>query len=137
MTDKAPNVQSIQATIPAQGTAGTAQDQVIGEAPFAGTVTAAKIVPEANLTAHASNYRTFRVVNKGADGNGSTVVASFATDTVTTDDLADFDEHALTLSAVAGATTVAAGDVLAADETVTGTGVAHSGYKVIVDISRT
>jgi hypothetical protein len=32
---------------------------------------------------------------------------------------------------------VAAGDVLVLDETVTGTGVAHSGYRVEVDIART
>lgn len=136
MSDQAPLVEVLEATIAAQGTAGNAQDQVVGEAPVDGTVTSVKIVPEANLTAHGSNYRTFRLVNKGQDGNGATVVASFATDTPTTDNLADFDEHALALSGVAGATTVAAGDVLAVDETVTGTGVAHSGYRVIVEISR-
>src|SRR4051794_176052 len=122
MSDQAPLVEVLEATIAAQGTAGAAQDQVVGEAPIAGAVTSVRIVPEANLTANAANYRTFRLVNKGQDGNGATVVASFATDTVTTDDLADFDEHALALSGVAGATTVAEGDVLAVDETVTGTG---------------
>lgn len=132
---RTPNVRTIESTVPAAG-AAVAQDQAVGEAPFAGSVTAAKIVPEANLTANATNYRTFQVVNKGADGNGTTVVATFATDTVTTDDLADFDEHSLTLSAVAGATTVAAGDVLAVVETVAGTGVAHSGYRAIIEITR-
>lgn len=133
---KSPNVRVIETTVPAQATAGTPQDQVVGEAPFAGTVTAVKIVPEANLTANATNYRTFRLINKGQDGNGTTVVATFATDTVTVDDLADFDERVVPLSVVAGAATVAAGDVLAMDETVTGTGVAHSGYRAIVEVSR-
>jgi hypothetical protein len=136
MTDKAPLVRRLEATIAAPGAANAAQDQVIGEAPFAGTVTKVAIVPEAALTAHASNFRTFRVVNKGQAGSGSTVVASFATDTVSTDDLAAFDEKVIPLSAVAGATTVAEGDVLAVDETVAASGVAHSGYRVLVEITR-
>lgn len=135
MTDQAPSIRELEATVPAAG-AAVAQDQAIGEAPFAGTVTEVRIVPEAALVAHGTNYRTFRLINKGQAGAGSTVVASHATDTPTTDDLAAFDEKSLTLSVVAGATTVAAGDVLAVDETVAGTGVAHSGYKVVVKVSR-
>lgn len=136
MADTAPLTKTIEATIAAQGTANAAQDQVIGEAPFDGTVTAFKIVPEAALTAHGTNYRTFRLVNKGQAGAGTTVVATFATDTVTTDDLAAFDEKAIPLSAVAHATEVVAGDVLAVDETVAASGVAHSGYRAIVEITR-
>lgn len=132
----APQVKVIEATVPAATIAAT-QDQVISEAPFAGTVTKVVIVPEAALTANATNYRTFRVINKGQAGAGTTVVASFATDTPTTDDLVAFDEKELTLSVVAGATTVVAGDVLAVDETVTASGIAHSGYRVQVTISRT
>jgi len=131
----APLTKTIEATIPAAG-AAVAQDQAIGEAPFAGTVTGVKIVPEAALVGHAANFRTFRVVNKGQAGAGATVIASFATDTPGTDDLAAFDERVIPLSGVAGATTVAAGDVLAVDETVAGTGVAQAGYKVIVEITR-
>lgn len=116
--------------------AAVAQDQVIGEAPFTGVVSSVTIISEANVTANATNYRTFRVINKGADGNGTTVVASLALDTPTTDDLADFDEKNVPLSAVAGAVNVTEGDVLAVDETVTGTGLAHSGYKVTVGLNR-
>lgn len=130
-----PNVQRLTATVPAAGAAVT-QDETIGKAPFAGVVSAVNLVPEANLTANATNFRTFAVVNKGQDGNGSTVVASFATDTVTTDDLADFDEKGIPVSVVANAANVAAGDILAAVETVGGTGVAHSGYTITVEVSR-
>lgn len=133
--DSAPLVRSLVATVPAAG-AAVAQDQTIGEAPFAGTVTGVSLVSEANVTASASNYRTLQVVNKGQDGNGAVVVATFSTDTPTTDDLADFDEKSFVLSAVAGATTVAAGDILAVVETVTGSGVAHSGYEITVDVTR-
>lgn len=132
----APLTRTISATVPGVGSATTDQDQTIDEVPFNGTVASAKIIPEANLTANGTNYRTWQIVNKGQDGNGTTVVATFASDTPTTDDLADFDEHMLTLSAVAGATTVTQGDVLAVVETHTGSGVAHSGYRVEVEISR-
>jgi len=132
----APNSRVLTASVPAQGTAGTAQDQVVGESPVTGEVTEVVIYPEANLTANASNFRTFRLLNKGLDGNGAVVVASFATDTVTADDLADFDEKGIPLSVVAGAVNVTEGDILAMDETVGGTGVAHSGYGVKVTVSK-
>jgi hypothetical protein len=135
MPDTAPLVQTIQATVPAATIAAT-QDQVIGEAPFDGTVTAVKLVPEAALTGNATNYRTFRVVNKGQAGAGTTVVASLATDATPAKDLVAFDEKTIPLSVVAGATTVAAGDVLAVDETVAASGIAHSGYRIIVEITR-
>lgn len=134
MPDSAPLIRKLEATIPA-AIAATPQDQVVGEAPFAGTVTSVSFTPEANVVGTATNYRTFRLVNKGADGNGATVVASLAFDSgaVTAD---DFDEKAITLSVVANATTVAEGDILAWDETVTGTGLATPGGKVQVEISR-
>lgn len=133
--DSAPLTRTLSATVPAAGAAVT-QDEAIGEVPFDGSVTGASITPEANLTANATNYRTFQIVNKGLDGNGTTVIATFATDTVTTDDLADFDEKAITLSVVADATDVLQGQILAAVETVAGTGVAHSGYTVQVEVTR-
>lgn len=136
MADSAPLTKTLEANVPAQGTAGSAQDQTIGEAPVKGTVSSVSIIPEAALTANATNYRTFRLINKGQNGAGSTVVASFATDTPTTDDLAAFDEKAIPLSGTAANLEVAEGDVLAIDETVTGTGVAHSGYRVKVEIAR-
>lgn len=127
--------RTIATTVPAAGAAVT-QDQVIGEAPFAGRVTNVIITPEAALTAHATNFRNFRVVNKGQAGAGTTVVATFATDTPTTDDLVAFDDKTIPLSGTPANLVVAAGDVLAADETVAASGVAHSGYKIVVEISR-
>lgn len=124
---------TLEASIPAQGTAGTVQDTVIGEVPFAGTVTEVTYIPEAAVTAHATNIRTFRVVNTGQAGAGTTVVASRST--VTSNGQAAFDEWTVTLSAVAGATTVAAGDVLIFDETVGASGVAHGGGRVKVQVS--
>jgi len=135
MSETAPLVKKLEATVPA-ATKEATQDQVIGEVPFDGTVTSVSIVPEANGTAHAANFRTFSVLNKGAAGSGSTSVAALATDTVTTDDLKAFDEKAVPLSGTAANLEVTAGDILAVVETVAAEGLAHSGYKVQVEISR-
>jgi hypothetical protein len=134
--EAAPNVRTIAATIPAQGTAGNAQDNVISEAPFAGVVSAVRLVPEAALVADNTNNRIIRVLNKGQSGAGSTVVATY-TSNVAGGSLVAFDEKLLTLSGTPANLVVAAGDVLVLDETVAGTGVAHSGFRVEVDISRT
>jgi hypothetical protein len=120
----------LRAFVPAQGTAATVQDQVVGECEHAGTVSSVSIVPEANVAADATNNRTYRLVNKGQSGAGSTLIASHQT--TTGGALTAFDEKALTLSGTAANLLVAAGDILAADETVTGTGQTHAGYTIKV-----
>jgi hypothetical protein len=127
--------RTIEAAVPAAA-AGATQDQVIGRAPFSGRVSAVSVIPEAAVTADGTNFRTIRVINKGQGGAGSTVAASLALDTPGTDDLAAFDEKAVPVAAAAADRAVAAGDVLAVDESVAGTGLAHSGYRVLVEISR-
>ena len=128
----APLQRTLESTVPA-AIAGAVQDQVVGRAPYVGTVVAVTITPEAAAAADAVNNRTYRLVNKGQAGVGTTVAATHQT--TTGGALVAFDEKALTLG-VAGNLVVAEGDVLAADEIVTGTGQAHSGYKVAVDVSR-
>lgn len=134
---KAPLPKEFEVTVPAPAAAGTVQDQVICEAPFAGKVTDVSVISEGAVVANGTNYRTLRVVNKGQAGAGSTVVASLALDTPTTDDLAAKDEKAIPLSVTAADLVVAAGDVLIWDETVTGTGLAHTGLDVKLTITRT
>lgn len=133
MSDSAPLTKTIEATIPAQTIAATA-DQSITEAPFDGIVTAVRLVPEAAVTGNNTNNRIFTLVNKGQAGAGTTVVATLALTTGV--NLAAFDEKPFTLSVVAGATTVVAGDVLAVVEAVTASGLAHEGARVLIDISR-
>lgn len=135
MADTAPLVRKLVATAPVQATAGTAQDTVIGEVPFAGTVTSATIIPEAGITGQATNYRSFRVVNAGGDGAGTTVVASlaFSSGAVTA---TKNDEKTITLSGTPANLLVAEGDVLVFDETVTGDGLASPGGLVQVEITR-
>ncbi|RPH36343.1 MAG: hypothetical protein EHM90_02220 [Chloroflexi bacterium] len=135
MSGAAPLVRTLEIDVPAAG-AAVAQDTIIGEAPFAGEVTAVSVISEGAVIAHATNFRTLRVLNKGQAGAGSTVVASLALDTPTTDDLAAKDEKSIPLSGVADATDVVEGDVLILDETVAASGLAHTGLLVKVDISR-
>ncbi|HEX8781158.1 MAG TPA: hypothetical protein VF728_08345, partial [Nocardioides sp.] len=103
--------------------------------PFAGTVTGASFTPEANITGNTTETRTLTIVNKGADGDGTTVVATLAFTTGV--NATDFNESAFTLSAVADATDVAAGDILAFASTHGGsTGLADPGGLVQVEITR-
>lgn len=79
-------------------------------APFAGTVTAAEIIAGAAITGADTESRTIQLHNRGQSGAGTTLVASKAF--VSGVNAAADDNTALTLSVVAGATTVAAGDIL-------------------------
>jgi hypothetical protein len=99
-------------------------------------VTAASITPNAAVTGHATNYRTFTLTNKGQDGTGTTSIGTFSTSSTPANDLAAGDERALTLSGTAANLDVAEGDILAMVETVAASGVAHGGYRVQVELTR-
>ncbi len=133
MASKSPLKKKIEATIPAAGATANA-DQVVGETPVTGTVSSVSITPEAAVTGHDTNTRTFTLVNKGAAGSGTTVIGTLAL--VASNDLVAFDEKEFTLSAVEGATTVAKGDILAVVEAYAASGLAHSGGLVQVEIDR-
>lgn len=134
MPDTAPLVRKLEVTAPAVA-ANADADLTIGEAPFAGTVTGASYTPEANITGNDTESRAITIVNKGQDGNGTTVIATL--DFATGVNATDFNESALTLSVVADATDVAAGDILAFVSTHEGsTGLADPGGKVQVEITR-
>jgi hypothetical protein len=77
MADTAPLVEKLVATVPAVAAASDG-DQTVGEAPFAGTVTNVTYTPEAAITGANTETRTFTLVNKGAAGAGTTVVATLA-----------------------------------------------------------
>ena len=131
--DSAPYTRTIEATIPA-ATIAAAVDQAVTEAPFDATVTKVALVPEAAVTGDNTNSRTFTLVNKGQAGVGTTVVATLALTTGV--NLVAFDEKLFTLSVVAGATAVVAGDVLQVNEVVAASGLAHSGGRVVVEFTR-
>lgn len=95
-------------------------ETTLGEAPFDATITEVSIVAEANMTGATATARTLTVYNRGQAGAGTTVVATLAF--ITGVDLVANDKKALTLSAVAGALNLTAGDVLECVETVASTG---------------
>ncbi len=120
-----------QATVPAAA-AATVQDQVVGEAPFLGTITEVTFAPEANIVGRATDFRTYRLINRGLTGAGTTVVASLAFNAATVTATA-FDERVIPL---VGNNAVAEGDVLVWDEVVAGVGLVSPGGQVQVTYSR-
>lgn len=131
---QAPFTTQLRTTVPAAG-AAVAQDQVVGQCPVAGAVSSVTFTPEAAITGTATNFRTFRLVNRGQSGAGSTVVAdlAFSTGSVTA---AAYDERTIPLSGTAANLVVAEGDVLVWDEVVTGTGLASPGGLVTATVAR-
>jgi hypothetical protein len=106
----------------------------IAEVTFNGTVTGASYTPDAAISAgDGTNNRVFTIVNKGQGGAGVTVVATLTTNA---NALAADDEKAMTLSAVAGALTVAVGDILEFNSDANGTGAIDPGGLVQVAVQR-
>lgn len=115
--------------------AGADATVIIGRAGFAGVVAAVTYTPEANITGNDTESRTYTLVNKGTDGNGTTIVATLAM--VTGVNGVDFDEKAITLSATAANLVVADGQILAWTSVHVGsTGLADPGGLVKVTLSR-
>lgn len=137
MSERAPRDQVLQTVVPAVTIAATTVTQ-IGEVLEAGYVNSVTYTPNANITGAASpDSRTCTLINKGTDGNGTTVVATLAF--VGGVNALDFDELAATLSVVAGARAVAAGDILAwsSAAVTSGGGLVDPGGRVEVTIGRT
>lgn len=127
---------TIERVVP--GLALTVDDVVaVDEVKFDGTVTAVTYAPEADVAGSGTDYRTYSLINKGQDGNGSTVVASWVTSASPDHSLTDFNEQALTLSGTPANLAVVAGDVLAWSSVHTGsTGRVDPGGLVRVTIAR-
>lgn len=130
----APLTDTAEEEVPAVAIAATA-DTVIDQGPFAGTVTVVQYAPVATITGAATNNRTVTLFNRGQSGAGTTVIAqlNFAAGT----NAAQYAAKVIPLSVVAGATTVAVGDVLEWNSAPVGTGLADPGGLVSVGITRT
>jgi hypothetical protein len=114
--------------------AATAADVLVTiEAPYAGTLTGAEILPTAALTGANTNSRTITVTNRGT-GAGTTVMATLAF--VSGVNLAADTAQSLTLSVVAGALTVAEGDVIEVASLHVGTGLAAPAFDCELTFSR-
>lgn len=115
-------------------TAGATDSFVVGEVISTGRVTEVTFMPEAAATGDNTNYRTYTLVNKGAAGSGTTVIATLAQTTGV--NLTAFDEKTITLSATAADLVVTEGDILAWVSTHTASGLADPGGVVKVTIER-
>jgi hypothetical protein len=134
LTDQHPRTETLTGTQPAITTIGNSDTSMLGEAPFAGTVTAVTYTPDGDITGAATHNRTHEVVNRGAAGSGTTSVASlnYASGINATAG----DEKTITLSGTPANLVLAAGDVLAFKSTAVGNGIADPGGLVQVTISR-
>lgn len=130
--EQAPFQVSLTTDVEALGAAVNGSEAV--RAPVAGKVTKVSYVPAAAVTGAATNNRTVSVVNRGQDGTGNTVVATLSFGNGV--NAAAYDEKDVPLSGVAGATTVAEGDVLEVRSAAVGTGIADPGGTAIVTIAR-
>jgi hypothetical protein len=129
----APRLTKHENVVPAAA-AGADADSPLDEAPFAGTVTTVTYHPDAAITGANTNSRTVTLYNRGQAGSGTTVVAQLAF--VSGVNAAQFAGKAITLSVVANATTVAAGDILEWNSLHVGTGIADPGGMVHFEITR-
>lgn len=122
-------------TIPV-ATAGNSQATVVyGPAPRAGTVASVTFVPLATFTGANTNTRLFRLVNKGSNGAGTTVVATLQMDSGV--NASAYQARTITLSGTPANLNVATGDVLAWESNAVGTGLADPGGLVSVTINAT
>ena len=130
----APHIRTIEQDVPSVATASS-QNTIDMDVQFPGTVTAVTYIPSSTITGAATNNRTVSLVNKGAAGSGSTVIATltFASGTNASANV----ETALTLSGTAANLVVAAGDVLQWQSVANGTGLADPGGLTRITISRT
>lgn len=133
MPDTSPLVQTFERIIPATATASDSETDLI-VAPFAGTVSAVTYVASTAITGADTNSRTVVVVDKGAAGSGTTIVATKAfTNAV---NAAADAATTITLSGTAANLVVAAGDVLVWQSTHVGTGLADPGGLVHIELTR-
>jgi hypothetical protein len=121
--------QIARADMPA-AIAAAVPETPLGEVNAPYTVTEVSIVSEAALTGATATARTLTIYNRGQAGAGTTVVATLAL--ITGVDLVANDKKLFTLSAVAGALTLAAGDALECVETVASTGTARGNCQLTV-----
>lgn len=128
-----PLIRTLEADVPAVATA-VSDDNVIAQAPYAGTVTAVQYVAEAAITGANTNTRSVSLINKGQAGAGTTVVATLQFDSGV--NATANDEKTITLSGTPANLVIADGDTLLWRSTAVGTGLADPGGLARITVSR-
>jgi Zn-dependent alcohol dehydrogenase len=130
---KVPVKRTITATTLAAAVT-VALTSILGKIPFAGTISKITFIPNAAITGDSTLARSLTVKNKGLSGIGTTVLATKLFDTG--HNASAFVPIDLSLSAVAGALDVAAGDIIAVDSADLSTGLADPGGHWTIEITR-
>jgi hypothetical protein len=130
----APFSQKLTQVAQPVGTAGNDLLTIVGEVPFAATVTEVTYLPGAALAGANTNSRTLNLYNRGPAGTGTTLVATLAL--VSGVNLVDNDEKTIPLSGTPANLQVAADDVLEWESLHIGTGITDPGGVVQVTLNR-
>lgn len=123
-------VRTHQFPIAAVGTAGNDLVNIIGEVPFAGTVTRCVFIPATTITGANTNTRSHTLTNRTQSLAAATLQYNSGVNAT------QYAEKTIVLSGTAANVTVAAGDVLSFDSTHIGTGITDPGGVVVVDFTR-
>jgi hypothetical protein len=129
----APFAQARQVVVAPQATAGSNLNTNVYSAPQAGTLTAVGYATVTAITGANTNTRSVSLVNKGAAGSGTTVMATLQFDSGVNTTASV--PKTITLSATAANLVVAAGDILQWQSTAVGTGIADPGGLALITIA--
>lgn len=113
---------------------GADDENVACRAPFQGIVSAVSYQPKATYTGAATNFRRWVLVNRGAAGAGTTVIATV--DGVGGVNIAAFGPGNIPVSATYANTVVAANDDITFQSTHVGTGLADPGGELEITFQR-
>lgn len=116
--------------VPAQGTAGTANEWIVGTMEVPAEVTAVEFIPEAAVTGAASNNFALNLRNRGQADAGTVDIAAITFGNGT--NAAARRPTNVTLAATEADRRVVAGDVLTLERLVNGTGLASPAGMLIV-----
>lgn len=124
-----PGKHTCETVVPGHAAATATEDFPVFYAPFACRVTAVRIVPGAAVTGANTNTTHLNLINRAADGAGTTEIAN--RDLTSGNDLTAFDNY--NLYAPATPLAVVAGGVLSLQYEKVGTGLLVPGLFVIVE----
>lgn len=130
MSEESPLIKTHTARVAAVGTVGNDLTSQIAEAPFAGSITSVKYVPDATQAGAATNSRTLTVVNKTKTKTAATL------ELLSGVELTEAAAKAIPVSGTAANVEVAEGDEIAFVSTHVGTGIKDPGGLVEITFSR-
>lgn len=119
-----------QVPVQPQATAGSNLNTVVMVVPRDGTISAVTYTTVTAVTGANTNTRSVSLINKGAAGSGSTVIATLQFNSGVNTSAAV--PRTITLSSTAADLNVVAGDVLQWQSTAVGTGIADPGGLVAI-----